>query len=131
MSPQVASTDLPAVATDVCLSRCSGLDATVALGLFMTQLRHRPPNFAVMHNAAFPTSGVVGCNSRAEGSTHETARVHHPSRRRSDRVAALGARAAAGSDAAHWRAHEPVRGRSARAAPRRGVPAGPATIGLE
>jgi hypothetical protein len=30
------STDLPAAATDVCLLRCSGLDATVALGLFMT-----------------------------------------------------------------------------------------------
>jgi len=30
------STDLPAAATDVCLSRCCGLDATVALGLFMT-----------------------------------------------------------------------------------------------
>src|SRR5258708_11382466 len=28
---------LPAAATDVCLSRCSGLDVTVALGLFMTR----------------------------------------------------------------------------------------------
>jgi len=29
--------DLPAAVTDVCLSRCSGLDAAVALGLLMTQ----------------------------------------------------------------------------------------------
>ena len=35
----------------------------------LTQLRHRPPNFAVMHNAAFPTSGVVGCNAMVENST--------------------------------------------------------------
>ena len=35
----------------------------------MTQLRHRPANFAVMHNAAFPCDDVVGCDPRTEGST--------------------------------------------------------------
>ena len=56
--------------------------------------------FAVMHNAAFPTHVVVGCNPWIEGSTHEAARVHHTSRRRSSHLAAHGARAA--SDAGDW-----------------------------
>jgi hypothetical protein len=34
---------------------------------------------------------------------HETARAHHPSRRRGSRMATRGARAAAGADAADWR----------------------------
>ena len=35
------------------------------------------------------------------------------------------------TDAAHWRAHEPGRGRSGRTGPGRGVPAGAAGIGLD
>ena len=46
-------------------------------------------------------------------------------------MAARGARAAARSDAAHRRAHEPGRGRSARTGAPRSVRAGPAGIGLD
>ena len=59
------------------------------------------------------------------------ARVHHASRRRGGCVAARGARAAARADAAHRRAHDAGRGRSGRAGPHRGVPAGLAAIGLD
>ena len=49
-------------------------------------------------------------------------RVHHASRRCGDGVAAGGARAAGGRDAAHRRADECACGRSAIAGPPRGVP---------
>jgi hypothetical protein len=35
--------------------RCSGLDATVALGLFMTQLGHEYRIFGALHNACLNT----------------------------------------------------------------------------
>ena len=60
----------------------------------------------------------------------KTTRVHHAARRRGGGVAARGGGAAAWADAAHRRAHEPGRGRSGRAGPRRSVSARAAGIRL-
>src|SRR5262249_31114559 len=55
----------------------------------------------------------------------ETARLHHSSRRRSCGVAARGAGAAGGADAAHRRSHAVRQGRAGRPSPLGGVLAGP------
>ena len=67
---------------------------------------------------------------RRRGDRMKRRAVHHAARRRGGGVAARGARAAARADAAHRRAHEPGRGRSRSASPRRSVPAGAAGIRL-
>src|SRR2546429_7925529 len=66
----------------------------------MTPTGHRPPKFAVLHNAV-PMNAVVGCDPQSEGA-HETARVHHPARRRGG-VPARGASAAGRARSAYWR----------------------------
>ena len=69
--------------------------------------------------------------ARRRGDRMRAARVHHAARRRGGGVAARGARAAARAHAAHRRAHARSRGRSGISGPRRGIPAGPAAIGLD
>src|SRR5205807_6904876 len=71
--------------------------------------------FAVMHNRAAPkvVASSLPWGSRPERKSHEATEIHRTSRQLGSRMAVGGARAAAGrSDAAHWRSHEPERGRS-------------------
>src|SRR5215470_15020956 len=67
----------------------------------------------------------------AYDSHHRTAGIASRARRRGGRVAARGARAAGGADAAHRGAHEPGRGRFGNGGAPRGVSARLAGIGLE
>ena len=73
----------------------------------MTRSRYRPPKFVVMHNRR-----CLECDSLARSfgwraSPKEAAPVHRAARRRGCGVAARGARAAVGSDAAYRRADAP------------------------
>ena len=73
---------------------------------------------------------MVGCAPRPKGE-HETPRIHHPARRRSDGAAARRSRAAGRADAARRRAHQRGRERSTRPNPQCGVSTGAAEIGLD
>src|SRR5262249_40264498 len=70
-------------------------------------LEHRPDrNPAAQQAPAFAEICYSFCWKHGR-LRFETARLHHAARQRGSRVAARGARAAAGPSAAHRRAHEP------------------------
>src|SRR5262245_53744028 len=97
-------------------SSIRGLTSEAAAGFQSRRgLNHDDSAPVTPHNAPFPT--------------YKAARVHHAARR-CGRVAARGARAGR-ADAAHWRAHEPGLGRCGRTGSQRGVPTGPAGVGLD
>src|SRR5262249_24361966 len=72
----------------------------------------------------------IGCFFLSLGGDNEAARFYRSGCRLS-RMADRGARAEARGDTADRGPHEPIRGRSTRSGPPLGIPARPATIGME
>src|SRR5215475_11331217 len=67
----------------------------------------------------------------SHGKPHPTTKILSHARLRGSNVAARGARAVGGADAAHWRADDHERGRPGRTVPDRGVPSGTTAMGLD
>jgi ABC-type uncharacterized transport system substrate-binding protein len=71
---------------------------------------------------------VIGCRLN-RGEAHEAAGIHHAARRRSDRVAARGARAAGRAEATDRRAREHKRSKSTGSGPAGSLPASSQQLG--